>query len=52
MKARPEAGEFNPYYGKYIDLVPDGDIVKTLTQQLPETLSLLESIPEDRAGYR
>jgi hypothetical protein len=52
MKARPEAGEFNPYYGKYIDLVPDGDIVKTLTQQLPETLALLESIPEDRAGYR
>ena len=52
MKARPQEGEFNPYYSKYIGLVPDGDIVKTLRQQLPETLSLLESIPEERAGYR
>jgi hypothetical protein len=52
MKARPEEGEYNPYYGKYIGLVPEGDIVKTLTRQLPETLAILESIPEDRAGYR
>lgn len=52
MKARPQEGEFNPYYGKYIDLVPDGDIEKTLVQQLPETLAMLEKIPEERAGYR
>ena len=52
MKARPQEGEFNPYYGKYIDLVPDGDVVKTLTRQLSETLGILETIPEDRAGYR
>ena len=27
---RPGADEFAPYYGKYISLVPDEDIVATL----------------------
>lgn len=52
MKARPEEGEFNPYYGKYIALVPDGDILETLGDQVIETLAMLEDIPESRAGYR
>lgn len=52
MKARPHEGEFNPYYGKYIALVPEGDVLETLTKQLSETLSILESIPEGRAGFR
>ena len=52
MNARPEEGEFNPYYGKYIDLVPEGDVVQTLRSQLSETLNTLKSIPEARAGFR
>lgn len=52
MKSRPEEGEYNPYYGKYIALVPDGDIVRTLSDQLSETLSTLKRIPESSAGYR
>lgn len=52
MKARPEEGEFNPYYGKYIALVPDGDIVQVLKDQHTDTLAMLKGIPEARADYR
>jgi hypothetical protein len=38
---RPESDEYAPYYGKYVSLVPDGDILVTLEQQSPETAALL-----------
>jgi hypothetical protein len=50
--ARPQSNEYVPYYGKYISLVPDGDLVDTLRTQIAETISLLRTIPEDRASYR
>src|SRR5918992_2276600 len=50
--ARPQDDEYIPYYGKYIALVPDGDLVDTLRTQIRETLSLLRAIPESRASYR
>jgi hypothetical protein len=48
--ARPEAGEYAPYYEKYVLLVPAGDVVETLERQNADTLALLRSVPEDRAG--
>ena len=50
--ARPQTDEYVPYYGKYISLVPDGDLVGTLRGQIGETLSLLRTIPEGRASHR
>lgn len=50
--ARPQADEHIPYYGKYIALVPDGDLVGTLRAQIESTLALLGSIPEARASHR
>jgi hypothetical protein len=41
IATRPESNEYAPYYGKYISLVPDGDVLVTLEKQLPETLALL-----------
>ena len=38
---RPDSNEYAPYYGKYISLVPEGDILVTLEKQLPDTLALL-----------
>jgi DinB superfamily len=38
---RPESGEYAPYYGKYVSLVPHGDILFTLEKQLPDTAALL-----------
>lgn len=49
---RPESNEYAPYYAKYVSLVPEGDVVATLGEQLDETLALLRSIPEERAGDR
>ena len=50
--SRPDETEYLSYYGRYISLVPDGDILSMLSRQLDETLALLQSIPEERAGFR
>lgn len=49
---RPSSGEYAEYYGQYIRLVPDGDIVATLRGQIDPTLSLLRAISDDRWDYR
>jgi uncharacterized damage-inducible protein DinB len=50
--ARPDATEYAPYYGRYIELLPDAPIVATLERQAAETLALLRSIPEARGVHR
>lgn len=50
MKANPS--EYADYYGRYVSLVPDADIVQTLASQLAPLRSALASLPEDRAGFR
>ena len=49
---RPLETEYLPYYGRYISLVPDGDILAVLSGQSEDTLALLRSIPESQAGLR
>ena len=41
---KPEEDEHAPYYGRYIDLVPDGDILGTLAGQIGVTLTELRLI--------
>jgi uncharacterized damage-inducible protein DinB len=50
--AKPEETEYLPYYGKYISLVPEGDILETLGAQSGETAAFLRAIPEAREGFR
>lgn len=50
--AKPDTTEYVPEFGKYVSLVPDGDIVGVLSSQINDTLALLRSIPEERAGFR
>ncbi|MDQ3907550.1 MAG: DinB family protein [Acidobacteriota bacterium] len=50
--ARPEAGEYAPYYERYVALVPEGDIVETLERQSADTLSLLRSLTEEQGASR
>ena len=40
---RPAATEFFEYYGRYIALVPDGDIRVTLEKQIGDTVSYVRS---------
>jgi uncharacterized damage-inducible protein DinB len=42
--AKPRPGEFAPYYGKYIDLVPDGDAVGALAAQIAATSGTLRAV--------
>ena len=39
--ARPDPGEYNPYYDRYISLVPGDDILATLDGQRRQTILLL-----------
>jgi hypothetical protein len=48
---RPLPGEYNPYFLRYISLVPSDDIVGLLEKQLPETVSLFRSA-QAKADYR
>lgn len=49
---RPEETEYLAYYGKYVSLVPGGNILEVLSEQFDETLALLQSVSETRAGFR
>lgn len=44
---RPAPADCAAYYHKYIDRVPDGDVVATLEAQLGETLALFRSVPDE-----
>jgi hypothetical protein len=50
--ARPGADEYAPYYAAYVNLVPDGDILALLAEQIGETLDLLRGLSESRAAAR
>ena len=49
---RPAPGEFKPYFGTYIDRVPDGDVITLLESGIGTTRKLLEPVSEARGGYR
>ena len=49
---RPEAGEYLPYFGQYIDRVPTGAIVELLTKQLEATCRLLAPLSPTQVHYR
>jgi hypothetical protein len=46
---RPGASEFAPFYQKYVDLVPDGDIVAILATQVNDTVTLLRELTDQQA---
>jgi hypothetical protein len=50
--ARPEAGEYAPYYDRYIALVRGDDILGTLDQQRRETMLLLSGRDEEEGDLR
>ncbi len=48
----PAASEHAPYYGRYVGLVPSGDIIATLERQGEETSRLLEGLSAEKADFR
>src|SRR5688572_15759665 len=49
---RPDTTEYLSYYGKYISMVPDDDILAVLESQMEDTAGFLGTIPESQAGFR
>jgi uncharacterized damage-inducible protein DinB len=50
--ARPEPGEYAPYYDRYISLVTGSDILDTLDSQRRQTMLLLSGRDEDEGSFR
>ncbi len=48
---RPAADEYAPFYETYVSLVPEGDVVGTLSRQLEETLALLRNVPASKEDF-
>ena len=49
---RPQAGEYGSAYERYIDNVPEDDVVGALDAQARETAVLLGGLSEEQASYR
>ena len=49
---RPRADEHLPYYGPYIECVPDGSVIDRLRAQGDSTRDLLRAVPEGVANSR
>ena len=50
--ARPQAGEYAPYYDRYISLIQDNDILTTLDQQRRQMVQLLSGLSEADGDFR
>jgi len=52
MQSRPTASEYASYYGTYIRLVPEGDLLKLLEQQMESFCALMQEVPESAGDFR
>lgn len=49
---RPQPDEYAPYYGTYVDLVPNGNVLNLLGSEHRKTQLLLEELEEAQGHYR
>ncbi|WP_225229561.1 DinB family protein [Paenibacillus gallinarum] len=52
MIIRPGKNEYSPLVKKYIDLVPEGNIISILRKQSEENISILNKLTEENANFR
>jgi hypothetical protein len=50
--AKPQKGTYQPYFERYIDLVPDENIFRLLEAQLLQMKGLVSEVPSYREDYR
>lgn len=48
---KPEKSEYDPYYEKYVSLVPDADVVAVLASQPTELQDIFVALPEEKGTY-
>jgi len=49
---RPLQGEYGPNFQKYVDMVPDGDFTKVLSQNTQEAIRFFQNIPAGKYDHR
>jgi hypothetical protein len=49
---RPQPAEHAPYFSRYIDLVPEEDVIAVIDAQGRETAALLSLVGEEKASFR
>jgi uncharacterized damage-inducible protein DinB len=52
FRERPGSTEHDPYYSRYIDQVPEGDVLDTLGWQMGDTLVFIRGLPEAAGSSR
>lgn len=48
---RPSADEHAPYYARYVDLVPGGDLLDTMRHQLDDAWQFFSTLPETKGNH-
>ncbi|TAE50349.1 MAG: HD domain-containing protein [Bacteroidetes bacterium] len=49
---RPQEGECNPYFMRYINLVPEGNYIAIFRKTTEETLRYFQALPAEKLDYR
>lgn len=49
---RPLSNEYDPYFEKYINLVPSGDLIQCFIEQMDPFLTLVSNLSEMEVQYR
>ncbi len=49
---RPAAGEYAPYFERYVSRVPEDDVIPVLERQRAEVRQVFAGVPEARGGHR
>lgn len=52
MLARPEAGEYAPFFEDYVARADDADVLEGLVRRLDRLSSLLRGLDEERSAHR
>ncbi len=50
--AHPAPSEYVPYFAKYVDLVPEGDVLELLERQVDDTAALVGRLSDRDGEYR
>jgi hypothetical protein len=49
---KPDTTEYTPYYASYIQLVPSGNLISILQDQIHETCNFLGGLPQEKENFR
>src|SRR5512141_2062747 len=52
MTTRPAESEYAPYYARYVDLVPETDVLIALEEQLADIAQLSSRVTGERERFR